>query len=829
MFPADILSLSKGRRLTQTFFRPRNPSLFFYPYSFIPRRPIFKLPDFQIFKLPRIAYLSAVIKPSALIILAWFAGVLAQAQKPVELLVSDAYSGKPIPGAWVILGREGDSLFTDRDGRLSESDLRDAYFVAVGKTGYFTDTIYTGRGGIYRLFLRTDSRNLNEVAVVSEKPGGNQLETPVYGFRLTLNKPFTFDGLQMAAAINTVPGVQWEQRGLGGSAVISVRGSGWRSNFGIRGTRIYFDEIPFSQPDGFGLPELVDPYFFDSFEMFKGPAGASYGGYSGGSLVLHAARPTEYGLQFNFGITAGSNRLMRAQAGASYTGRTFSLAASGMSMVHKGYRQQEYVNRKLYTAKADWQLHANHSVAFRLFYGLANWGLPGDLTAAEADTNRRMANPYALQAGAKLEKEFVRGGLTYTFRQGERFSSDLTVFGNWADKYNPYGTTPSFSGIKTEAYGGGGVREVLRVKAGKNKVRWNGNFGFEYQGENVNGRENQNIGGTEGALKSRYIFRNHLFFAFAQSTMDLPLKFKLDFGLVAAVNGMEKRKLSPDTAAGNQRITVNPGAYPYLGLTKTFGKNYAVYTQYHNGYTTPTLNEMLSDDGVFNTGLKNETVHQLEAGTRGQLGSTAFSWGLGAYVNFYRNYIVPFYPVPGGPVHYQNAGGARHIGVEAQADWYAYENTAPRAGLRQAWLGLRYAFIDPRFTRFTDAGTDYAGKRVPGTPSNKVSLLYNMKLRYGFALNLDLAVRDRVVLDFANTASAPGVFKGNVRVSWSGKVFSVLFPELFFGINNFTDAKDFSFFRVNAPGGRYYNPDTGIFFYGGVQFKSAALLQRKKK
>jgi hypothetical protein len=43
------------------------------------------------------------------------------------------------------------------------------------------------------------------------------------------------------------------------------------------------------------------------------------------------------------------------------------------------------------------------------------------------------------------------------------------------------------------------------------------------------------------------------------------------------------------------------------------------------------------------------------------------------------------------------------------------------------------------------------------------------------------------------------------------------------GINNFTDTRDYSFFRINAPGGRYFNPDHGLFIYGGVNIRSSSL------
>ena len=766
-------------------------------------------------------------KRLAVVLFTLFFSVWVQAQKVSELVVLDAYTGNPVGAAWVVVSSEVDTVFTDGNGKAASSEISEAIVILVGKQGYTPDTLYPLNKGIYRLYLYPNSKYLAEVGIVSERAGGNKLETPLYGHRITFNKPYTFDGMQIATAVNTIPGVQWEQRGVGGSARISVRGSGWRSNFGIRGTRVYYDNIPLSQPDGFGLPELIDPYFFESFEVFKGPAGSSYGGYSGGSLVLKSANPTEYGLTFNVGLMAGSNRLMRAQAGASYTSRTFSVAVSGMSMVHRGYRQQEYVNRKLYNAKVNWQPNANNTLSFVMFYGLANWGLPGDLTLAEADTNRRMANPFSLNAAAHLDKQFTRTGLTYTAKSGKHFISELTVYGNWSDKYNPYGTSVAFSGIKKEIYGGGGVREVMRFTYGR-KVVWHGNIGLEYQGEQVNGREYQNLSGKEGALKTQYKFRNHLFFAFAQSTLDLPKNVKWDVGLVFALNGMNKLALSPDSASASSGILARPGAYPYVGLTKTFNGKYAIYGRYNSGYTTPTLTELLSDDGVFNANLKNETVHQVEVGTRGQAAEAKVTWGVGAYAHFYQNYIVPYYPTPTGAVRYTNSGSARHIGIEAELDYYAYESSKWNAPVKQIWLGLRYAFIDARFTQFTDGGVNYAGQIVPGTPAHKLSLLYNMKLTYGFALNLDMSIRDRVLLNYANTASVPLLFKGNARISWSGKLFSVIFPELFFGVNNFTNAKDYSFYRVNAPGGRYLNPDYGIFFYGGVNFKTASFFNRKR-
>jgi iron complex outermembrane receptor protein len=751
----------------------------------------------------------------------------AFAQKPPEIFIHDAYTERPIPGVWLIPDRGDDTLFADDNGYLSEKALLRTNFIAVGTKGYQIDTLIIFRGGIYRVFLIPDAKNLNLVGIVSERTDGNKLLTPLYGARINKDEPFTFDNLQMPRFLNTIPGVQWEQRGVGGSAKLSVRGSGWRSNFGIRGTRIYLDDLPLSQSDGFGLPELADPYFFESLEFFKGPAGVSYGGYAGGSLILKTKTPEEYGLTFDFGTTAGSDRLLRAQAGASYTARNFHVYAKGMSMVHRGYRKQEYVNRKLYMAGADWQFHPNHTLIMKAIYGVSNWGLPGDLTATQAASDPQMANPYSLAVSARLEKQFFRGGITHRFRQGERFTNEFTIYGSFTDKYNPYGTVSTFSGIKDEQIWGVGIRENADLYFGK-KYPLHVQAGFEYQTETTNGRETENMGGLEGKERSRYNLSHHLFFAYLKGALLLPHEIRIEGGLNTAVSGIQKNKLTPDTAKNETASGGKPGFYPFIGFSKKAGKNFSFFTRYSHGYTTPTLTELLGESGFLNADLGNERMQQAELGTRGQLNAIIMSWGLGAYYHHFTRYIVPFYPTPESPVRYTNAGAASQWGVEAEWDYSPYRAKKAKSVLRQSDIALRYQYTRGRFVEFTEGGTDYSGHQIPGTAFHRITLLGCLVFRYGFRLDMDFAYRSGILLNYINTDRTPGIFRGNMRVAWSGTLFSVLHPEVFFGINNFTGAKDYSFLRVNAPGGRYFNPDHGVFFYGGVNIRSSVLLKKVK-
>lgn len=766
-------------------------------------------------------------RQACLLILVMVYAVDGFAQKPFKVYVLDGYTGAPIQGAWTKTLVGEDTLYTNHMGKVSDFENSEAFFFRVGKEGYISDTIFWNKKKYYRVYLHRNLKGLSETSVSSEFIGNSKLTTPLYGHRLDQGTLYTFDGLQTSAIVNTIPGVQWEQQGIAGNAKLSVRGNGWNDNSRIRGTRIYYENIPLTSADGMGLSEMVDPYFFSTMEFFKAPSSSAYGGYSGGSLVLKGKVPTEYGLTFDLGLTAGSNRLMRAQARGAYTDRTLSVSLGGMSMVHKGYRQQEYVNRKLYDAKVNWFLGGNHSLSFVLFYGLSNRGLPGGITQTEADTNRRMANPYSLGISARTENEFVRTGLTYTARSNTGFVSELTVFGNWTDYLNPYGTSVLNQGIKKAKIGGGGLRHVMRAEHGK-KIRWRGNFGYEYQAETWNGNESVNLGGNVGALKYSYKLRSHHFFAFAQNSLDLPRNMVLDFGTVLAANALDKLDYVSANSMGKED-EVSLGAYPYVGLTKTIREKYAVYLRYNNGYKTPSINERLAPDGMLNTNLKNERSHQFEVGTRGQVLDGKLSWAVAGYAQLTHNHLVPYISSQTLVLHYGNGGSSRQFGMEVEVDWHAYENVSEGAALKKMWLGARYTFMDSRFVKYSEFGTDYGSMVTPGTPSNKFTILYAIHMRYGFSLNLDLGVRDKVWLDYANTKSVPAVFKGNFRVAWSGKVFSVLLPELFLGVNNFTGTKDFSFIYANSSDGRYLSPEQGFFIYGGVNLRTASFFNKKKQ
>src|SRR5690606_32316064 len=80
------------------------------------------------------------------------------------------------------------------------------------------------------------------------------------------------------------PGIRWETRGLDGSAFLNVRGSGYRSPYGVGNVKFYSQGLPITLPDGSTQFEFIEPYFNTlSFSYYN----QNYGTGNGGAMYAN--------------------------------------------------------------------------------------------------------------------------------------------------------------------------------------------------------------------------------------------------------------------------------------------------------------------------------------------------------------------------------------------------------------------------------------------------------------------------------------------------------------------------------------------------------------
>ena len=84
--------------------------------------------------------------------------------------------------------------------------------------------------------------------------------------------------VNLPESLVTVPGVMARNRqNYAQDLQLSVRGFGARSNFGVRGVRLYSDGIPGTMPDGQGQFSQFDLSSAGRIEVLRGPFSALYG------------------------------------------------------------------------------------------------------------------------------------------------------------------------------------------------------------------------------------------------------------------------------------------------------------------------------------------------------------------------------------------------------------------------------------------------------------------------------------------------------------------------------------------------------------------------
>ena len=131
---------------------------------------------------------------------------------------------------------------------------------------------------------------LDEITVSATRTGTSAKDTPaaVYTVRQDQIQHHQMQ-VDLSESLAAVPGVQIKnRRNYAQDTQISVRGFGARTAFGVRGVRIYVDDIPATLPDGQGAISHIDLGSARRIEVLNGPMSALYGNASGGVMLVQS-------------------------------------------------------------------------------------------------------------------------------------------------------------------------------------------------------------------------------------------------------------------------------------------------------------------------------------------------------------------------------------------------------------------------------------------------------------------------------------------------------------------------------------------------------------
>src|SRR6056297_170696 len=91
--------------------------------------------------------------------------------------------------------------------------------------------------------------DLGDIVVVGYEGNRSIMETPGAISNIEAARISGFDESSIVYGLNAIPGVRIEQRAPG-SYRVAIRGSSLRAPFGVRNVKIYWNNIPFTEPSG---------------------------------------------------------------------------------------------------------------------------------------------------------------------------------------------------------------------------------------------------------------------------------------------------------------------------------------------------------------------------------------------------------------------------------------------------------------------------------------------------------------------------------------------------------------------------------------------------
>ena len=569
---------------------------------------------------------------------------------------------------------------------------------------------------------------------------------------------------------------------------ISLRGFGARAAFGIRGIKLIVDGIPETTPDGQGQLDNLPLGLLSSVEVLRGPSASLYGNASGGVLYLNTLDQLE-NETIQLQSRLGAYGFQSYQLNTSLKGEKTDALLHINRTKTDGFRQNSGFEQTLFNTKIKHRLSSKSTLQLQLNY---------------------TDSPRAEDAGGitleDTEADWIQArqrNVAYdTYESVNQFKSGLRWQQDWGDQWNldTYGfyTFRDFYGKLP--FENGGIIDLTRNYFGfgsrlnyiQDKHRWQ--IGIETAQQADQRDRYLNLNGAQGSLSFSQL---ESFGSFGIYILD---EVRWEKVLLRTSLRYDDLRLGADSVSEDQTYQV---LNPSVGLSYEVAPQQRLFANFSSSFETPALSELSANpSGAEGLNLELEPARALnyELGWKGLWAKTRME----ANVFFIEstNEILPYeLEAFSGRAFYRNAGATQRWGVEVFGS-YQWEQWELQASMTQTQY------------RFTENNTS-EGNTLPGIPNSQ----FFLQLGYTSLQNWQFQLTgEHIGSLYADTANAVQIEAFQKVRLQGGKTIALgnLELNLFAGINNLFDVRYFDNIRLNAFGGRYYEPAPGRNAFFGL-------------
>ena len=656
--------------------------------------------------------------------------------------------------------------------------------------------------------LRFELKPIQVVGFLNSK---NPIETPFSISSLT-SRQLTFGqkGMSLGESMRSVPGLFiMNDENFAQDIRLSIRGFGSRSAFGIRGIKLFVDGFPQTTADGQSQVDNINLSFIQSAEIIRGSSSSIYGNASGGVIQLFTEPyPKQRQIKSSISIGDFGYRNIQSSIGDGANAQKYMLKISSKS--YDGYRDNSEMNSFNINMKSLFELNQNSILSMHYNYvdsPLSND--PGSLNKEQAGENRRSARIQNIdyQSGEKVLQH--RLGASYKLKISN--SSKLNILSFYTKRIFS-NKLPFENGGQVDlkrSYWGLSAKYIIDNYFLKNPLSTT--IGVDFSDQSDRRKRYNNVKGIRGSKVFDQLesFINKAFY-FQQSYL-LNDKINVIWGSRWDDDKIESVDYYLFDGLGSG-FTNLKNTSPFIGMTYLINNNSSIFANFSNHYETPTLNELSNDPdsasiGGFNSRLNPQVSNSFEIGLKGYVRDDLF-YEFSLYRSKIDNEITSFeLESSPGKTYYRNVGETQKEGIEVSLSTNLGNNIR---------ADLAYTYSQFEFSNYIKNNQDLNGNRLPGLPQN----LLNTDIYYinpkGYFMVMGFSRYSNIYLNDSNDQTTNPYSVLNLRLGNEFQIFGSRL-KVHVGANNVLNESYYSNLRVNAWGGRFYEPAPLANLYFGTE------------
>lgn len=619
----------------------------------------------------------------------------------------------------------------------------------------------------------------------------------------------------LVPALNTAAGIRMEERSPG-SYRLNVRGSSLRSPFGVRNIKVYWNEIPLTDPGGNTYFNQLANNNISSIEIFKGPSASLYGAGTGGVVLVHTLDNNLWRPGASVEYMTGSFGLQNVFASVQLGQKDNRSQLTYAHNQHDGYRKQSAMKRDNFSWTSSFKINGRQELRTNLLFTNLYYQTPGGLTKAEFEANPRAARPAAggfpgaEQAKAAIYQKNLMAGIQHRYQIDSHWTNNTSLYVAYAQIKNP--TVRNYE-KRSEPHTGGRTTFTWQKKKTATELRLVAGGEVQYGFFNTSVFNNRQA--MPDTLQTDDDIRYNVYSIFTQADLSFNDKWFITAGTSLNNTKVEFTRLNKYPVTVQARTYKQEWA-PRISLLRRINASFVVLGIVSKGFSPPSMAELLPSTGVISTNLEAETGWNYELGLRHLLRFNKNNY-LTTYASAYyfalENTLVQRRDASGADF-FINAGDTKQKGIEISPTFSRVFDSGHF--LDDLDINVAYTYSHYRYGSFTKDTVSFSGKTLPSVPANTFSAYIHAGAANGLYTYISYYHASRIFLNDANTASANPYSLLGWKLGWGKAVSKTFRLNLYAGADNLLD-KVYSLGNdINDARGRYYNTAAGRNYYAGI-------------